>query len=186
MREYVKHATSSSTQGAICFVCARRYVTVSGRTKHKVIEYMPLIERKVDANLTAESDYFLGCNSKATKKLFGLDAYLSRGYGKVSESVELVDSSEEFANWQMTVSLSDETFKVLCCPEDVQCGRREKGEHAKDECCLDCEAPVCAECWVFLNAASPKLPPASLPNDMMIFYPPVSYTHLTLPTKRIV
>ena len=72
----------------------------------------------------------------------------------------------------LNVTLNDETFKILCCPEDVQCARLKGNEHRKDECCDQCVAPVCQECTSHLEAAKPKLPPSSLANDMMIFYPP--------------
>mgnify|MGYP003334478227 CR=1 FL=1 len=68
--------------------------------------------------------------------------------------------------------LNGESFKVLCCPEDVQCARRKSNAHRKDECCDQCVAPVCTDCRIHLQAAKPKLPPSSLANDMMMFYPP--------------
>ena len=42
----------------------------------------------------------------------------------------------------------------------------------KDECCDKCVAPVCTECSIDLKSAKPKLPPSSIANDMMVFYPP--------------
>ena len=59
---------------------------------------------------------------------------------------------------------------ILCCPEDVICGRRDGGEHSSIECCNACTAPVCKECWYQIGMRSPCLPPAALANDMMIYY----------------
>ena len=93
-------------------------------------------------------------------------------YGKISNVITLSETSEEFEDWHLNVTLNGEAFKVLCCPEDVQCARLDNNEHAKGECCDECIAPVCRECCLQLNQAKPQLPPSSLANDMMIFYPP--------------
>ena len=114
---------------------------------------------------------FLGCNGKYAKKFFGLDAYC-RLYGEVSSTVSLCEMSEEFDDWHLNVSLEGEQCKLLCCPEDVQCPGVDGIHHGKKECCERCVAPVCRECKSHLAASTPKLPPSSLSNDMMICYPP--------------
>ena len=95
-----------------------------------------------------------------------------RQYGEVSSSVRLNEMSEEFDDWHMNVVLNDEQFKILCCPEDVQCRGVEGKHHSKQECCEKCLPPVCSECRFHLTDSKPTLPPSSLSNDMMIFYPP--------------
>ena len=80
--------------------------------------------------------------------------------------------SEEFDDWHLNVSLDGEEVKFLCCPEDVQCLGADGFQHRKTECCEKCVAPICSQCKQSLSERTPKLPPASLANDMMIFYPP--------------
>ena len=159
------------THAALCFVCARRFVHMSGTQKHPDIEYKTLLKRDLNESLSAECDYLLGCNMKYAKRIFSLESHCEV-YGKVSDSVELSEVSEELDDWHLNVTLNDETFKILCCPEDVQCARLEGNEHRKNECCDQCVAPVCKECFVHLDSSKPKLPPPSLANDMMVFYPP--------------
>lgn len=119
-------------------------------------------------DLSGECDYCLGCEGKYAKKCFSLDTYC-RQYGEVSSSVSLNEMSEEFEDWHMNVSLNDEQFKLLCCPEDVKCPGVDGIHHSKTECCDKCVAPVCGECRLNLAASKPTLPPSSLSNDMMIF-----------------
>ena len=47
LRQYAKHSTDASTHAAVCFVCARRFVHVSGVEKYNDIAYMPLLTRDV-------------------------------------------------------------------------------------------------------------------------------------------
>ena len=171
LHEYAKHMTDEQTFAAVCFVCARRFTHVSGSRKQNDIEYANLIKKEVDLSLNAESEHFLGCKNKVAKKLFGLKSYCEV-YGKISDVIVLSEMSEEFKDWHLNVTLNEEKFKVLCCPEDVQCARLENNQPAKDECCDECVAPVCKECSIDLNTAKPKLPPSSLANDMMTSYPP--------------
>ena len=107
-------------------------------------------------------------DAKYVKKFFSLDAYCKE-YGEISSTVSLCEMSEEFDDWHMKVSLNGDDFKLLCCPEDVQCPGVNGTHHSKNECCDKCVAPVCRECWNNLAAPKPKLPPSSLSNDMMIF-----------------
>ena len=90
----------------------------------------------------------------------------------MSSTVNLCEESEEFDDWHLNVTLNGERCKFLCCPEDVQCSNLENKEHSKKDCCEKCVAPVCRECFDNVADAKPKLPPSSLANDMMIFYPP--------------
>ena len=75
----------------------------------------------------------------------------------------------EFDDWLVDVPFSDGSVRVLCCPEDRRCS---------PDClkggtlCTDCEVPVCTACFSCLTCETPSLPPASLCNDMMIFYAP--------------
>ena len=171
LRQYVQHATDENTYASVCFVCARRFVHVSGVEKHKHIEYMPLLTRQVKADLTGECDYFLGCEAKYAKKFFSLDTYCQQ-YGEVSSTVKLNEMSEEFEDWHINASLNGEEFKFLCCPEDVECPGVDGVHHSKHDCCEKCVAPVCSDCKFDLQQPTPKLPPSSLSNDMLIFYPP--------------
>ena len=54
----------------------------------------------------------------------------------------------------------------------MTCCRLDGKSHSSKECCEDCEAPVCSECWLAVNGDAPSLPPAALANDMMIYYAP--------------
>ena len=54
----------------------------------------------------------------------------------------------------------------------MQCCKVAGESHSSKECCEDCEAPVCAECWHDVDCDAPSVPPAALANDMMIYYAP--------------
>ena len=171
LRQYVQHSTDASTHATVCFVCAQRFVHVSGVDKYKAIVYVPLVARDVNEDLSGECDYLLGIEEKYAKNFFSLDAYC-RQYGEVSSTVSLCEMSEEFDDWHLNVSLNGDDFKLLCCPEDVQCPGVDGIHHSKQDCCDKCVAPVCKGCKFDLAPPKPTLPPSSLSNDMMIFYPP--------------
>ena len=59
---------------------------------------------------------------------------------------------------------------MLLCPEDVTCSALCK--HSVDECCDECEAPICNECMGTLKQRKPEMPAAALTNDMMTYSPP--------------
>ena len=61
---------------------------------------------------------------------------------------------------------------MLCCLEDVACLRSDMAVHPETSCCEACVAPVCRECAKHLDAEAPSLPPASLSNDIIIYYAP--------------
>ena len=58
LRQYVQHVSDATTYAAVCFVCARRFVHVSGVNKNNDIEYMPLLTRDVKEDLRGECDFF--------------------------------------------------------------------------------------------------------------------------------
>ena len=109
MQEYAKHATAASTYAAVCFVCARRFVHVSGTTKNRSIEYRTVVTRELNESLSAECDYLLGCDEKYARKFFSLESDCE-AYGKISDSTELSEVSEEFDDWHLNVTLNDATF----------------------------------------------------------------------------
>ena len=95
LRQYVQHSTDESTHAPVCFVCARRFVHISGVDKYKAIEYRPLLTREANEDLSGECDYFLGIDRKYAKTFFSLDAYCKQ-YGEKSSTVNLCEMSEEF------------------------------------------------------------------------------------------
>ena len=67
LRQYVQHSTDASTHATVCFVCAQRFVHVSGVDKYKAIDYVPLMTRDVNEDLSGECDYFPGIDGKCAK-----------------------------------------------------------------------------------------------------------------------
>ena len=97
----------------------------------------------------------------------------------MNEDITLSMDNAEFDDWHLVVPFQSENVKVLCCPEDIQCCSRESSSrsHAANVSCVDCRAPICEECAKCVYASEPSLPPASLGNDMMIYYAPsILYT----------
>ena len=96
----------------------------------------------------------------------------------MNEDVTLSMESAEFDDLHLLVPFQSEDVKVLCCPEDIQCCRRDSSlrSHAANVSCVDCRAPMCEECATCVFASEPSMPPAGLSNDMMIYYaPPILY-----------
>ena len=70
----------------------------------------------------------------------------------------------------MTVPFASGDVTILCCPEDRQCQNIACSSGTKF--CEKCRIPLCRECASSLHDHTPKMPPAALVNDMMIFYAP--------------
>ena len=114
---------------------------------------------------------FLNLDKERVSKLFGLRTYCGT-YGRTSASRTLREDDRQFDDWHVRIKFEEEEVKVLCCPEDVLCCRRDGQDHSSTECCTECRAPVCTECAHDIDVEMPFLPPAALANDMMIYYAP--------------
>ena len=92
----------------------------------------------------------------------------------MNDKVTLKMEDEEFNDWHIFVPFHSGNVKVLCCPEDIECCSKDisSRSHADNICCEDCKAPICEECAECIFAKEPSMPPASLSNDMMIYYAP--------------
>ena len=115
----------------------------------------------VDASAGSMSTRFLSIDKKSADRLISLREYCNT-YGRMSDTVTLTQSDEHFIYLHLSVVFDGENVNCLCCPEDVRCRRMDAARHANNECCQDCSAPVCIDCWKHVNAESPSLPAAAL------------------------
>ena len=149
-------------QGLICFLCACIYPHMEGTRNQHIKYYKPLC--------AANKGLFFQCSRRDMQELFSLDTYLCK-YGKdVDGFFDLKQQLHEFDDWLLKVPfVEEEAVEIVCCPEDRRCSPACLGGH---DLCSDCEVPLCNHCLSFVDTANPSLPPASLCNDMMIFYAP--------------
>ena len=167
LKEYMTSLTYPSTNALVCLLCARRFTHIHRATDNK-IAMRPLITKVRDVKTLELSTRLLNLEKKCVCKLFGLRKYCDT-YGRMSDSLTLGEHDKQFDDWHVRVALDEEEVKVLCCPEDVICGRLDGHGHSSTECCDDCSAPICKECAHDLDGEVPSLPPAALANDMMIY-----------------
>ena len=98
------------------------------------------------------------------------EKFLER-YGQCEvDGPDLRQWPEEFTDWKLTVPFADGAMEILCCPEDRRCEK--PGCCDGSVVCDTCEVPLCLSCANCLLQLKPKMPPASLAKDMMIFYAP--------------
>ena len=112
---------------------------------------------------------FANMGLQKAQNLFSLQSYLQK-YGDEQKR-------RDCEEWKLTLVCGDNQWELLCCPEDHRC----KNESCviNRTCCTDCWLPQCDECsFAMYNQGGPaSLPPASLANDMMIYYAPaILYT----------
>ena len=114
----------------------------------------------------------MNMNQSMAEDILGHNTYMKR-YGKCSGRgmPDLIAVPEEGDDWHLHVELEGQTLRLLCCPEDQECDNTECLKRRR--CCQHCRIPVCSDCEVALIAAQPRMPPAALTNDMMVFYAPV-------------
>ena len=112
---------------------------------------------------------FCGLSYADTDRILGLESYLTR-YGSVEAGgADLRQHMHEFEDWKLTVPFGPRSLDVLCCPEDKECPDSACPMYSV---CLHCRLPVCTECEGYISDVAPSMPPASLANDMMVFYAP--------------
>ena len=100
-----------------------------------------------------------------------MESYLRR-YGNCDEDApNLLETPEEFEDFQIDVPFNSGHVTILSCPEDRDCSDQ---ECLTGRCfCTNCTVPLCHECGdKFAWREKPEMPPADLANDMMIFYAP--------------
>ena len=83
---------------------------------------------------------------------------------------DLTKLMDEFDDWHVDVPFEEGDVRVLCCPEDRRC--LQSACDKRSRVCPQCEVPLCDQRSTHVGKESPKLPPACLANDMMIFYAP--------------
>ena len=111
LQQYTYHLTNSDTKSLVCFVCARRFVHVSG-DKNNDIELRALLTEQSDSMSDGTSLLFLGMQREDALGMFGLKTYCEK-YGKMSENVQLNEDHEEFADWHVLVRFKKDDAKVL-------------------------------------------------------------------------
>jgi hypothetical protein len=145
-------------QAPICFLCACSYPRGSALTNNPIERRRPKLH----------TDLFFFADEKTTQALFSSDSYLEK-YGKDPLGhFDLSRCPHEFEDWWIDVPFGDTCMRVLCCPEDRVCNR--PGCLTMHELCSECQVSVCSSCWQHVGRDKPELPPASLADDMMIFY----------------
>lgn len=86
----MKHLTNAYTNALVCFVCARRFLHVSGG-KNNEIALRSLLTCEVDGSTFESSMCFLGMKQELATKMFGLTKYCDT-YGRMSESGHRAES----------------------------------------------------------------------------------------------
>ena len=161
MYNYVTQVNDATLDSLICFCCARRYPHISTLARNEIRWVRPC----------ADGATFLGLGRSEAESILGHETYM-RNYGHCDGDgmPDLLGRPEEFEDWALTTNVYGSSIRLLCCPEDLKCV--EPRCKAERTCCELCEIPVCTDCESFVCAAEPKMPPAALTNDMMIFYAP--------------
>ena len=73
----MQHLTNVDTNALVCFVCARRFLHVSGG-KNNNIALRPLLTSEVDGSTFESSMCFLGMKQELAMKMFGLNSTVTR------------------------------------------------------------------------------------------------------------
>ena len=115
LQQYTYHLANSETKPLVCFVCARRFLHVSG-AKNNDIDFRALLTEQSDSRSDGTSLLFLGMQREEALGIFGLKTYCET-CGKMSENVHFDENHEEFADWHVRVRFQNHDAKVLCCPE---------------------------------------------------------------------
>ena len=96
---------------------------------------------------------------------FGFRTFMQR-YGTDWQDPSLADEDlREFGptrwEWRRALEVGRDlpSFEMLCCPEDIKCTR----QHPTESICLECQVPICKECWFVLRRE--KNVPMALAND---------------------
>ena len=71
LHEYMQHLNNVDTNALVCFVCARRFLHVSG-VKNNEIALRSLLTCEVDGSTFESSICLLGVKQEHATKLFGL------------------------------------------------------------------------------------------------------------------
>ena len=172
LRSYQQAVSGDNVQELICFCCARRFPHTASCGAKQLIRWRPAqpsTENTSQAN-DAPLSHFFGLPYEEAQRLLGLQTYLDR-YGKCGDDEpDLTQQLHEFDDWTVDVPFDRGVLTLLCCPEDRRCTRC----HSEDatRVCRACEFPLCNDCARHLDTDEPRMPPAALTNDMMIFYAP--------------
>ena len=169
---YCCAVNDSSVCSLICWCCARRFPYVGSRRANE-IRWQRVLGQAPAQRLGSTCLTFAGIPLQRAAHVFGVDAY-DRRYGRVEGECEAsyLCRYSELREWSLVVKDGGEDVEILCCPEDRRCVsplcRRTR------TLCLQCELPLCRECENGMKDSRGRvqLPPASLANDMMIFYAP--------------
>ena len=92
LHQYMQHLTNVDTKALVCFVCARRFLYVSGGKKNEIV-LRSLLTCEVDGSTLESSMCFLGMKQEHATNTFSLKKYCD-SYGRMSEGVHLAESHE--------------------------------------------------------------------------------------------
>ena len=130
----------------------------------------------------ADPSFCLGMTTQSANDIVFRLSKCCAKYGAVSDSITLSEDDVELDDRHLKLTLGQQYFKMLCCPEDLLCDHILTGIHTNKECCDACELLCCKECAQHTFRAEPSMPPIALANDMMIYDAPIElYTdHVTV------